>query len=26
VGAQEAEPMPSLSVGMEATCDVGGAA
>jgi hypothetical protein len=26
VGAQEAEPMPSLSVGMETTCDVGGAA
>ena len=26
VGAQEAEPMPSLSVGMEATCDGGGAA
>ena len=26
VGSQEAEPMPSLSVGMEATCDVGGAA
>ena len=26
VGAQEAELMPSLSVGMEATCDVGGAA